>query len=414
MSEDLSHLSKSYNKDAVQRLQGLTPKPKLPVEIPNSLVGSRISQVSSDNSMSLATWMAAICPYIDFDSARFSELMWVKRADVGLNTITKIVQFSSNANVRSEDIFALLRERFDVNYETDYSFRVYRADKIHPNLVGLYLVAGESCGNPIIIASGDPEQVMEIVNEINSRWKEPNVIRIRELLEFTKDGPAEELVELVENKVEKLGHEAFYPYLKLYDEAGEKVPFTIETLAQQFKQSSSNSMLFIGPPGCGKSTLLKALMFRLGFKHNGVANGNATTTHQSFVRWLKSFKTDSLVVIEDAYDLIIAREKGNDQMSNLLNHVEGISSQNNKVIISTNLSSTNMVDDALIRPGRNFRILEFRELKGKEINDARIAIGKEPIEVDDNERMSLAQALNYNPQRLVQHASKRTKAIGFA
>ncbi|MCK9234817.1 MAG: ATP-binding protein [Gammaproteobacteria bacterium] len=359
--------------------------------VPTSIRGSRVSEAAVNKDLTLPQWLASICPFIDFDSARFSELCWAIRADHNLSTVTRIKHFSSNTTANTNEIFDFLRDKYKIHYESDHTFRTFQEDPKVKGVLGLYLIAGKSNGTPIIIATGDKELVDEVINPISERYNEPSVITIEELSNFSKDGPITSTIEMVEGKVSKVGHDAFYPFLKLKDDT----PFSIKEFAKRYKESSSNILLLIGDVGLGKSVLLKALMMELGFKKNGVANGNNTTMNPQFIEWLKDFKDNSIVVIEDAHDLVLSRDEGNAQMSNVLNYAEGITSRNNKLVISTNLTDTSKVDRALLRAGRCYDVLEFRELRGEEINAARTAIGLDAIEVTEAAQMSLAKALNF-------------------
>jgi SpoVK/Ycf46/Vps4 family AAA+-type ATPase len=77
----------------------------------------------------------------------------------------------------------------------------------------------------------------------------------------------------------------------------------------------------------------------------------------------------NLLIIEDADDLLQARSEGNKLVEKLLNASDGmVSFSHKKLIFSTNLPNINMIDPALIRPGRCFDILEFRRLNQEEAN----------------------------------------------
>lgn len=78
---------------------------------------------------------------------------------------------------------------------------------------------------------------------------------------------------------------------------------------------------------------------------------------------------DAIVLEDIDYDLN-SRKEGNTFMYKLLNSSDGIISSNNKkIILSTNLPSVKDVDEALLRPGRCFDVLKTRNLTRNESED---------------------------------------------
>jgi hypothetical protein len=68
----------------------------------------------------------------------------------------------------------------------------------------------------------------------------------------------------------------------------------------------------------------------------------------------------NFLVLEDSDNFLSARTEGNSMMHRFLNVADGlVSAKNKKIIFSTNLPSIRDVDDALLRPGRNFATLKF-------------------------------------------------------
>jgi ATP-dependent 26S proteasome regulatory subunit len=100
-------------------------------------------------------------------------------------------------------------------------------------------------------------------------------------------------------------------------------------------------------------------------------------------------------VVEDA-DLIMAkRSDGNHRMSEILNATSGIASDNHsKFILSTNLKSIDDIDPALLRHGRCFDVLCFRELTANEAAVVRAARGMSPRDFSSNRDYKLAEVLN--------------------
>jgi energy-coupling factor transporter ATP-binding protein EcfA2 len=150
---------------------------------------------------------------------------------------------------------------------------------------------------------------------------------------------------------EKLPVSEMYPFL------GDE---TVEEYYDRFLNSSASILLLIGPPGTGKTTFIRGLLHH--------ASRNAIVTYDDkilerdyiFAHFIED-ETD-VMVIEDADNFLKPRADGNTMMHRFLNVGDGlISMKGKKLIFSTNLPSINDIDSALIRPGRCFDIISFRQ-----------------------------------------------------
>lgn len=195
---------------------------------------------------------------------------------------------------------------------------------------------------------------------------------------------------------------AFYPYF-------EDTP--AETI-RKFMKSKSNIMLLIGPPGTGKSNYTLQMLKEIGFGDKiQLADRDDVLTHPNFPDHVRDMPSGSVMVTEDSDKMVMKRTEGNATMSALLNATAGIVQRDGKLIISTNLTSLRAVDEALVRPGRCFKILEFKTLTDIEANAARAAIGKGPVDFAKSKDISLAEALN--AEELAGSASRKSQ-IGFS
>jgi ATP-dependent 26S proteasome regulatory subunit len=94
---------------------------------------------------------------------------------------------------------------------------------------------------------------------------------------------------------------------------------------------------------------------------------------------------------------VAKREDGNSTMSALLNATSGIIPTNVKIIISTNLTSLNKVDQALLRPGRTFKVLQFKNLNVEQAVNVRSSMNLEPVDFSTaGKEISLAEAINWH------------------
>lgn len=149
---------------------------------------------------------------------------------------------------------------------------------------------------------------------------------------------------------EKLPVSEMYPFLK--DE-------TIESYYDRFLNSNASILLLIGPPGTGKTTFIRGLLNHS--QKNAIVTYDEGLLQKDYV--FARFVEDevSVMVIEDADNFLRSRTDGNSMMHRFLNVGDGlITVKGKKLIFSTNLPSVKDVDSALIRPGRCFDIVNFR------------------------------------------------------
>lgn len=226
----------------------------------------------------------------------------------------------------------------------------------------------------------------------------------------------------------------FYPWIKI-------------NLMEYFKEymaSRSNVLILIGSPGTGKSTMIRTIIRDLcldamvvykpevihdtGFiqecqrfiqssnfcnprisdqvplskssavvlstKHLGSDNNNFIAPTQASDQETVTNK-QKVVVIEDADIIMGRRVDGNVKMSEILNATSGICSDtHSKFIMSTNLKSVDDIDPALMRPGRCFDILCFRELTATEACVVRKVRGLKEVVYDSNRKYKLSEVLN--------------------
>ena len=176
------------------------------------------------------------------------------------------------------------------------------------------------------------------------------------------------------------------------------------------KNNEKGLYLFHGLPGTGKSTYIKYLIQRQNKKVIFVSPNLAQNLDKAnFVDLLLKNK-NSILVIEDAEDLIISRDNNSgSKLSFILNLTDGILGECLGIqIIATFNTEIDNIDKALLRKGRLTQIYEFNKLsRGKSQN-----IFKElQLENFPNKEMTLAEIYNFEKDNFAEKTLR--PAIGF-
>jgi ATPase family associated with various cellular activities (AAA) len=176
------------------------------------------------------------------------------------------------------------------------------------------------------------------------------------------------------------------------------------------KKNDKGLVLLHGKPGTGKTNYIRYLIASLKkqviFLPPNMAN--AITNPELFSILINN--PNSILVIEDAENIIIDREKeGQSSVSGLLNISDGLLSDclNIQIICSFN-TDISKVDSALLRKGRLIAKYEFREL---EVSKAQALSDSLGFSANLNAPMNLTEIYNQQ-ERGFQHQKKRA-AIGF-
>lgn len=178
----------------------------------------------------------------------------------------------------------------------------------------------------------------------------------------------------------------FYPYFD----------FTPAQFYEEFAASNSNVSLIYGVPGTGKSNWMMEVINARGWDDKiYLADRMDVLGHPGFPDFIRELPAGSIVLTEDADILVKKRTDGNVSMSALLNATAGIVARDVKIIICTNLPSTRDIDEALMRPGRCFRVLKFLNLNGDQANDIREMMEIDKFEFKEGRTdITLAEAIN--------------------
>jgi len=128
-----------------------------------------------------------------------------------------------------------------------------------------------------------------------------------------------------------------------------------------FMKSSASILLLIGPPGTGKTTFIRGMLQHCNVSAMVSYDSNVLEKDFVFASFIEGDK--SILVLEDADMFLKSRQEGNTMMHKFLNVGDGlVTTKNKKLVFSTNLPSIREIDPALVRPGRCYDIITFREL----------------------------------------------------
>lgn len=243
-------------------------------------------------------------------------------------------------------------------------------------------------------ACGKPKVVEHFLVRVDARYAQARLAVVKW---WFKDG--EELTcRSVMLEKPKPTHPEFYPWLP-----------DLEQYFRSFQASDATILFMLGPPGTGKTSLLRRFIYDNKLKASVTYDEDVLAKDAMYIQFMTS-SADDLLVVEDADVLLTSREhSGNQLISRFLNVSDGlIKFPNKKIVFTTNLRSFDDVDPALIRAGRCFGALTFRQLTYDEACAAASAAG---VPLPDEVRKEYLLADVLNPARRVSIA---TRKIGFA
>lgn len=187
-------------------------------------------------------------------------------------------------------------------------------------------------------------------------------------------------------------------------------PIHNEIVKRINKKDINGLYLFHGEPGTGKSTYIKYLIYQLKKKVIFISPKMAGELDNINMTTFLLNNRNSVLVIEDAEELIASREEiRNSNLSMLLNLTDGLlgESLGIQIIATFNTDITN-IDKALLRKGRLTTIYEFTKLSIERTNTLLNILGHiEKV----NEPLAVTDIFNFNSDN--NYIPKQKKLVGF-
>ena len=253
------------------------------------------------------------------------------------------------------------------NSDRDRTFNAYKIQDQVCRIAAVFMFAENKLKYYTYCVTPDINQTEELTAVIKPLIKEEPII-VNYVTGFSDKG--EVIIDHREVGVDRNRPiDAFYPFI----EEG------VNGLSEGFLASSSNLLLLVGPRGTGKTTLLRE--FCRGYKAGDIYQmcGDRVILHPRFDSYLAALPANSLVIIEDADAILGKRTDNNTSLSMLLNELDGLANKGSKFIITTNLENLKSVDSAVLRVGRCYKTVAFRELKAEEANRVADALGYDRV-----------------------------------
>ena len=176
------------------------------------------------------------------------------------------------------------------------------------------------------------------------------------------------------------------------------------------KKDATGLVLLHGKPGTGKTSYIRYLITRLKKEVIFLPPTLATNLSSPSLLNLMRNYPNSILVIEDAENIISARETtGSSAVADLLNITDGLLGDCLRVqIICTFNTDIRKIDQALLRNGRLIASYEFKELSVEKAQQLSIMLGQEK---QITEPMTLSNI--YNTDKFYFQRNKTKKSIGF-
>lgn len=152
----------------------------------------------------------------------------------------------------------------------------------------------------------------------------------------------------------------------VYDEIYPFIEGGVDQFYDDYMNSESPVLICLGEPGTGKTSFIRNMIYQKSMETMFTYDARVMEMDSFFVNYIT--EDYNLLVMEDSDILLTSRERSDNRtMNKLLNSSDGlVSIKDKKIIFTANMTNTNEIDDALMRPGRCYKVISFRPLTKKE------------------------------------------------
>ncbi len=185
------------------------------------------------------------------------------------------------------------------------------------------------------------------------------------------------------------------------------------TIFSFLKEDNKNGLILLhGKYGTGKTTYIRYILSHINRRFIFLpVNMMESISGPNFLPFIAQYK-DSVVILEDAEELLMPRtggNNGNNSLLNLLNMGDGLLADALSIkIICTFNANVKQIDQAILRKGRLVARYEFNELKMDKVQHLWTKLNYEGVPEKD---MSLAELYNKNNTDFGEIS--KTKKMGF-
>jgi hypothetical protein len=174
-------------------------------------------------------------------------------------------------------------------------------------------------------------------------------------------------------------HETTYQDILNVDFNPIAVPFIsdVDRYIENFLNAKAPILILQGSPGTGKTTFVKYILqamqkrvLQLKDEFNVTYSFDEELFYSSDFYKQLIFDDYDVQVYEDINQVLYKNQEAElNPINKFLSVTDGLISKYKKIIITTNIESKSQLNPALLRPGRCFDVLEFRNLEGVEIDN---------------------------------------------
>lgn len=284
---------------------------------------------------------------------------------------TKMMNFEVD-NI--EDIWIILEEKYNL-----YSSSEYRTTIVEEEFIAIinWQYQSSPIGLTLRVLSSNISSCKKYIEDIQFTLSDLIVVD-EKLVSYT----------ILQNDNSETLNETFYQDTIEVDFNPIATPFIedVDTYIENFLNSKAPVLILQGEPGTGKTTFVKYLLQTMQSKTLEKRDEfKAMYSFDENIFYLSDFYKR---IIYDEYDVLVLEDINQvlhkNQDSESLNPInkffsvtDGLISKYKKIIITTNIESKHHINPALLRPGRCYDVIPFRNLEGVEIDNLCDSVAKD-------------------------------------